>query len=123
MQRRVVILSALVNTRAVRYQNANCLRVAPFRNDMQGDLTVKPCGIDRRHLNPKKDVSTIHLGEYLLQRLHASNDEVMRLTMRLSDAGLRRHKSKLIYLNHRPAPWLNEDDTRDRSNRLLDGDT
>src|SRR5216684_6588809 len=73
MQRRVVILSALVNTRAVRYQNANCLRVAPFRNDMQGDLTVKPCGIDRRHLNPKKDVSTIHLGEYLLQRLHASN--------------------------------------------------
>jgi hypothetical protein len=42
--------------------------------------------------------------------------------MRLSDAGLRRHKSKLIYLNHRLAPWLNEDDTRDRSNRLLGGD-
>jgi hypothetical protein len=41
--------------------------------------------------------------------------------MRLSDAGLRRRTSKLIYLNHRPPPWLNEDDTpRGRSNRLLE---
>jgi hypothetical protein len=41
--------------------------------------------------------------------------------MRLSDAGLRRHEAKLIYPNHRPPPWLTEDATRDRSNRLLDG--
>jgi len=31
--------------------------------------------------------------------------------MRLSDAGLRRHPTKLIYLNHRPPPWLTEDAT------------
>jgi hypothetical protein len=41
--------------------------------------------------------------------------------MRLSDARARRKKTKLIYLNHRLPPWLNEDDTpRDRSNRWLD---
>jgi hypothetical protein len=40
--------------------------------------------------------------------------------MRLSDAGLRRRPTKLIYLNDRPPPWLTEDVTRDRSNRLLD---
>jgi hypothetical protein len=40
----------------------------------------------------------------------------------LSDAGLRRRKTKLIYPNHRFSQWLNEDDTRDRSNRLLGGD-
>jgi len=39
--------------------------------------------------------------------------------MRLSDAGLRRRQTKLIYLNHRPPPWLTEDATRDRSNRWL----
>jgi hypothetical protein len=43
------------------------------------------------------------------------------LTMRLSDAGLRQQEPKLIYLNHRPPPWLTEDATqRDRSSRLLD---
>jgi hypothetical protein len=39
--------------------------------------------------------------------------------MRLSDAGLRRQQTKLIYPDHRLPPWLNEDATRDRSNRLL----
>jgi len=43
------------------------------------------------------------------------------LTMRLSDAGLRRRATKLIYPNHRLPPGPNEDDTRDRSNRLLGG--
>ena len=43
----------------------------------------------------------------------------MHLTMRLSDAGLRRRKSKLIYPNHRFPPWPIEDAPRDRSNRLL----
>src|ERR1700730_8617723 len=33
------------------------------------------------------------------------------LTMRLSDAGLRRRKTKLIYPNHRLTPWLIEDST------------
>ena len=42
------------------------------------------------------------------------------LTMRLSDAGMRRRKTKLIYPNHRLPPWPTEDATRDRSNRLLD---
>jgi hypothetical protein len=41
--------------------------------------------------------------------------------MRLSDAGLRQRKTKLIYPDHRLPPWLNEDAPRDRSNRLLDG--
>jgi hypothetical protein len=31
--------------------------------------------------------------------------------MRLSDAGLRRHPTKLIYPDHRPTPWLIEDAT------------
>jgi hypothetical protein len=39
--------------------------------------------------------------------------------MRLSDARLRRHTTKLSYPNHRLPPWTTEDDTRDRSNRLL----
>src|SRR5258708_4669956 len=41
------------------------------------------------------------------------------LTMRLSDAGLRRRQTKALYLNHRLPPRLNKDATRDRSNRLL----
>ena len=43
-----------------------------------------------------------------------------RLTMRLSDAGLRQRRTKALYPNHRPSPWLIEDAPRDRSNRLLD---
>jgi hypothetical protein len=39
--------------------------------------------------------------------------------MRLSDAGLRQRQTKALYLNHRSTPWLTEDATRDRSNRLL----
>jgi hypothetical protein len=31
--------------------------------------------------------------------------------MRLSDARVRRRKTKLIYLNHPPSPWLTEDAT------------
>ena len=42
------------------------------------------------------------------------------LEMRLSDARLRGRKTKLLYFNHRLPPWLTEDATRDRSNRLLD---
>ena len=33
------------------------------------------------------------------------------LTMRLSDAGLRRVQTKPLYLNHRLPPWLTEDAT------------
>jgi hypothetical protein len=44
---------------------------------------------------------------------------MQRLTMRLSDAGLRQRQTKAVYFNHRSPPWLTEDDTRDRSNRLL----
>jgi hypothetical protein len=29
--------------------------------------------------------------------------------MRLSDAGLRRRETELLYLNHRLPPWLTED--------------
>ena len=39
--------------------------------------------------------------------------------MRLSDAGMRRRQTELIYPNHRLPPWPNEDAPRDRSNRLL----
>jgi hypothetical protein len=40
--------------------------------------------------------------------------------MKLSDAVMRCGPTKLIYPNHRLPPWLTEDATRDRSNRLLD---
>jgi hypothetical protein len=40
--------------------------------------------------------------------------------MRLSDAGLHQRRTKALYPNHRLPPWLTEDVTRDRSNRLLD---
>ena len=43
------------------------------------------------------------------------------LTMRLSDAGLHRRRTKALYPNHRFPPWPTEDATRDRSNRLLGG--
>jgi hypothetical protein len=46
----------------------------------------------------------------------------MGLTMRLSDAGLHQRRTKALYLNHRSTPWLTEDVTRDRSNRLLEAD-
>src|SRR6202035_1526713 len=39
--------------------------------------------------------------------------------MRLSDAGLRCRQTKVLYPDHRLPPWLTEDATRDRSNRLL----
>ena len=39
-------------------------------------------------------------------------DVAWRLTIRLSDAGLRRRQTKLIYPNHRLPPWLNGDATR-----------
>jgi hypothetical protein len=39
--------------------------------------------------------------------------------MRLSDAGLRRRQTNLIYPDHRLPPWPNETRPRDRSNRLL----
>jgi hypothetical protein len=40
--------------------------------------------------------------------------------MRLSDARVRRRKTKLIYPKHRLPPWATEtESTRDRSNRLL----
>ena len=41
--------------------------------------------------------------------------------MRLSDAGLHQRRTKVLYPNHRSPPWLTEDATRDRLNRLLDG--
>jgi hypothetical protein len=48
---------------------------------------------------------------------------VRRKTMRLSDAGLRRPPTKLLYLKHRSSPWLTEDASpRVRSNRLLVAD-
>jgi hypothetical protein len=41
--------------------------------------------------------------------------------MRLSDAQLRRRQTEPLYANHRLPPTFNEDATRVRSNRLLDG--
>jgi hypothetical protein len=43
----------------------------------------------------------------------------LRLTMRLSDAGLRQRQTKLIYLNHRSLLGSPKTRPRDRSNRLL----
>jgi hypothetical protein len=47
----------------------------------------------------------------------------LHLTMRLSDAGLHQRQTRALYPNHRLPPWLTEDKTRDRSDRLLDGVT
>jgi len=54
---------------------------------------------------------------------HAVANRIRNLTMRLSDAGLHRRRAKTVYPNHRLAPCLAEDATRDRSNRLLDACT
>lgn len=49
-------------------------------------------------------------GSQALRGLHRN------LTMRLSDAGVRQRRTKLIYTNHRLPPWPTEDAfTRDRS--------
>ena len=37
--------------------------------------------------------------------------DTMQLTMWLSDAGLRRRKTKILYPDHRPSPWFTEGDT------------
>jgi hypothetical protein len=42
--------------------------------------------------------------------------------MRLSDAGMRKRATTLIYCNHRLPPRLTEDVARDRLNRLLEAD-
>jgi hypothetical protein len=39
--------------------------------------------------------------------------------MRFSDAGLHQRQAKAVYPQHPSPPWLTEDATRDRSNRLL----
>jgi hypothetical protein len=41
--------------------------------------------------------------------------------MRVSDAGLRRHEAKLIYLNHRLPPWPAEDVTTRSLEPMLGG--
>src|ERR1700733_13630670 len=40
--------------------------------------------------------------------MHPDPNKQGDLTMRLSDAGLRRPQTKLIYPHHRPSPWFNE---------------
>jgi hypothetical protein len=64
-------------------------------------------------LRPKRTLNVFH-------ETSRARFATCRLTMRLSDARLRRLQTKLIYPNHRLPPWLNGDDARDRSNRLLD---
>jgi hypothetical protein len=46
---------------------------------------------------------------------------VSTVGIELSDAGLRQHRSKLLYPNHRFPLWLTEIAARDRSNRWLGG--
>jgi hypothetical protein len=40
--------------------------------------------------------------------------------MRLSDAVMRRHKTKAVYANHPASPWLNEDAVADATPRSLE---
>src|ERR1700742_1810185 len=48
----------------------------------------------------------------------------IRLTIRLSDAGLRQRQTELLNPNHRPSPWPTEDaGSRARSSRLLGANT
>jgi hypothetical protein len=58
---------------------------------------------------------------YQLPFFEATSKAGADLTLRLSDTGLRRLKTKPLYPNHRLPPALIEDATRVRSNRLLDG--
>ena len=51
-------------------------------------------------------------------------DRRIRLTIRLSDAGLRQRQTELLNPNHRPSPWPTEDaGSRARSSRLLGANT
>jgi hypothetical protein len=61
-------------------------------------------------------------GATFIKRNPVRNDKAILpgLTMRLSDAGLRRHPTKLIYPNHRLPPWFIED-AAPRSLELLLG--
>jgi hypothetical protein len=45
---------------------------------------------------------------------------IERLTISLSDAGLRRRQTKGVYPNHRSSPWLAEVAARDRFNCLIE---
>ncbi len=115
-----------LNRRALRYNAPTAMRTTPIPPEVQTELPrVAPLTkhtnaviiIDappRIHEAPNTRLTKINARPILPVR------SIYRLTMRLSDARLRRPKTKLIYPDHRLPPWLTEDAARDRSNRWLD---
>src|SRR5258708_5088786 len=72
------------------------------RVDSGRRLSRKPKEFRRwqsRHL-PRRGIVPLRLGR---------KAATWRLTIRLSDARLRRRQTELVYPNHRPTPWLIED--------------
>ncbi len=74
----------------------------------------------RQEREPKEDWYKTNKDQNIGHISTGDRRHLRRLTVRLSDAGLRRCQTKLIYPNHRLPPWLTKTRPRDRSNRLLD---
>ncbi len=67
-----------------------------------------------------KTAATIRKSGFVIFAANKVARQPCRLTMRLSDAGLRQRRTKAVYPDHRSSPWPIEYAARDRSNRLLD---
>ena len=99
------------------------LRGGIARSRRSDDETVT-CAAIRENLdvNYSRVVNRTVRGHKYVPVAGACADISGLLTMRLSDARLRRRKTKLIYAVHRLPLCLAEDATRDRSNRLLENE-
>ena len=86
----------------------------------QPNLAITRIWTDRVSLRAEADISR----RALPLRRFSSGREYSRLTIRLSDAGLRQRQTELLNPNHRPSPWPTEDaGSRARSSRLLGANT
>jgi uncharacterized protein len=84
---------------------------------MRHALPADMC-IELGQLTPGASVAHANL-QSIRRPIGTKRTRIWNLTMRLSDARVRRQQTKLIYPVHRPSPWFTEDMPRDRSNRLL----
>ena len=107
----VVLPPTLVRNRGMAQMIPNAKRIAGMSNRELKTLNIgsAPC------IATDTIAATPNPIKYWRQRWLTGDG----LTMRLSDAGLRRRKTKPLYTNHPLPPALTEDVTRDRSNRLL----
>jgi hypothetical protein len=113
-----LVLRHLSANRTPKSASANCLR-SPAES---GRTTLaKELSNDRSEDPLIRGTLDLAPGEVAAQPTSrdAQTTLISRITLRLSDAGMRCRQAKALYPNHRPPPWLTEDVTRDRSNRLL----